>query len=131
MLYIWHLLAGLSTERSRLDQMRPRTACNGKHYPSCIRRVSQSYSLQYAELHILSVIGALLSAAMRPPLSGASTLSAGAQAAGAVPTGRVRTFGGRRPNRPPRLLPALPPRAARYVLAVDALAPILTQRVRP
>src|SRR5664279_428415 len=66
---------------------------------------------------------ALLSAAMaRPPLSGASTLPAGAQAAGAVPTARVRTFGGRRPNRPPRLLPALPPRAARYVLAVDALA---------
>src|SRR5664279_6587981 len=47
-----------------------------------------------------------------------------ARGPGAVPTGRVPRVGGSRSNGLPRMLPELPPRAARYVLAVDALAAV-------
>jgi diguanylate cyclase (GGDEF)-like protein len=47
-----------------------------------------------------------------------------ARGPGAVPTGRVPRLGGSRSNGLPRMLPELPPRAARYVLAVDALAAV-------
>src|SRR5664279_3174461 len=45
-----------------------------------------------------------------------------ARGPGAVPTGRAARLGGPRSNGRQRMLPELPPRAARYVLAVDALA---------